>query len=383
MDFTWTDEETAFRARVRAFIEQELPDDWPEIARHGPGSREQTEFSLRFCPRLAEAGLFVPHWREDWGGEGRSAWDQQILGEEMWAAGEPRGAQYYAVNWLGPVLLRYCTPEQRARWIPPMAGGRTIWCQGFSEPGAGSDLAALRTRAVREGDEYVVNGQKIWTSYAGLAEQCFLLARTGPVDEGKAGIGIFVVPMSAPGIEVRAIPSLIGHGDIHEVFFTDVRIPVTDRIGEEGQAWEIISYALAFERVGIPRYALSTRMLDEMVEELKRRGAFTDPIARARAGEAAAACEAARMLAYKVVDIKNRGESPGTEASMARAAVVAADHAVGDFGMDFLPDAYSGQDHARYLSHHERAIVSGIASGATEIQLDLVARRHLDLPKGA
>lgn len=381
MEFCWSKENDAFRSRVRAIIQRELPADWPEIARHGPGSREQTQFSFKFCPKLAEAGLLVPHWPEEWGGSEGSAWQHFILGEEMWAAGEPRGAQYMNVNWIGPVLMRYGTDEQKKRYLPEMAEGKAIWCQGFSEPNAGSDLASLRTRAVRDGEDYVINGQKIWTSYAGLADQCFLLARTGTQEQGKAGIAIFLVPMETSGIDVRSIPSLIGHGDIHEVFLTDVRVPASSRLGAEGQGWEIISYALANERVGIPRYQMSAQILDKMVAELRRRGEFRDTTIRCRAGEAAAACEAARMLAYRVVDGKARGETPGAEANMARIAVTAADHAVADFGMDFLPDTYSGRDFDDFLSHHERAIVTGIAAGAAEIQLNLIARFQLDLPR--
>lgn len=382
MDFFWTQEDAAYRARIRDFLKRELPSDWDEIARHGPGSKEQTEFSLSFCPKLAEAGLLTPHWPQDWGGDARPPWEHFILGEEMWAAGEPRGAQYMNVNWIGPVLMKYGSDEIKARYIPEMAAGRAIWCQGFSEPNAGSDLASLKTRAVRDGGDYVINGQKIWTSYAGLAGQCFLLAQTGGAEGGRSGIAIFIVPMETPGIEVRAIPSLIGHGDIHEVFFTDVRVPASARLGEEGEGWSIISYALANERVGIPRYQLSLDVLDEMVAELKQRDRFGDPVVRARAAEAAAACESARLLVYRVVDGRARGLAPGTESNLARVAVVAADHAVTDFGMDFLPDLYSGGDHPAVLSHHERAIVAGIAAGAAEIQLNLVARRHLNLPKG-
>ncbi|MCC5987092.1 MAG: acyl-CoA dehydrogenase family protein [Pararhodobacter sp.] len=382
MDFSWGEDDQRFRARVRDFLERELPSDWPEIARHGPGSKEQTEFSLSFCPKLAEAGLLMPHWPKEWGGEGRSAWQHLILGEEMWATGEPRGAQYMNVNWIGPTLMRYGSEDQKQRYIPQMAQGKAIWCQGFSEPGAGSDLASLRTSARRDGTDYVINGSKIWTSYAGLAEHCFLLARIAGDGGGKSAIAIFLVPMATPGIEIRSIPSLIGHGDIHEVFLTDVRVPASQRLGEEGAGWEIISFSLANERVGLPRYELSVRVLGEMVTKLRARDEFDDPVIQMRAGEAAAACEAARLLVYRVVDGKERQQGAGTDANIARLAVIAADHAVSEFGMDFLPDGYSGLGHPQLLAHHERAIVSGIAAGAAEIQMNLVARRHLDLPKG-
>lgn len=383
MNFSWTDEDIAYRQRIRDFLKRELPADWESIARHGPGSREQTEFSLIFCAKLAEAGLLIPHWPEEWGGANRPPWEHFILGEEMWRAGEPRGAQYMNVNWIGPVLMKFGSEAQKAQYIPQMAQGKAIWCQGFSEPNAGSDLASLKTRAVREGDDYIVNGQKIWTSYAAYADQCFLLAQTGDAGGGRSGIAIFLVPMDTPGIEVRAIPSLIGHGDIHEVFFTDVRVPASARLGEEGQGWSIISYALANERVGIPRYEMGSAELDNMVAQLQARGQFKDAVVRTRAAAAATACEAARLLVYRVVDGRARGLTPGNESNMARVAVVTAEHMVTDFGMDFLPDCFSGDDHQTFLSHHERAIVTGIAAGATEIQLNLVARRHLSLPKGA
>jgi alkylation response protein AidB-like acyl-CoA dehydrogenase len=383
MDFDWTEEDRAYRARIRDFLARELPSNWDGISRHGPGSREQTEFSLSFCPKLAEAGLLVPHWPKEWGGGGHSTWEHFILGEEMWAAGEPRGAQYMNVNWIGPTIMRFGSEAQRQRYIPEMAGGTAIWCQGFSEPNAGSDLASIRTLAERDGDDYVVNGTKIWTSYAALAHNCFLLARTAGGAQGKAGIAIFLVPMSTPGIEVRSIPSLIGHGDIHETFFTNVRVPVSARLGDEGEAWSIIKYSLANERMGIPRYELAARVLGDMVGELSARGEFDNPVIRLRAGSASAACEAARILVYRAVDKRARGEAIAAEASMARVAVVEADHAVTDFGIDFLPDTFSGRNFPAHLAHHERAIVTGIAAGAAEIQLGLIARHWLDLPREA
>jgi len=230
MNFEWTPAQRDFRALVRRFLADHLPENWEAIA-HGPGSQAQSVFSKQFCGALARAGLLVPHWPERWGGREADPWTAFILAEEMWAAGEPRGGQYMNVNWIGPTLMRYGTQEQQARYIPVMAQGQTIWCQGFSEPEAGSDLASLRTRAEQSDAGYRINGQKIWTSYAGLADTCFLLARTA---QGKGGISIFLVPMDTPGITVRQIPSIIGEGDIHEVFFDDVEVPASAMLGEAG-----------------------------------------------------------------------------------------------------------------------------------------------------
>src|SRR5674476_867314 len=143
MNFEWTDQDKAFRAEIVDFLARELPANWTAIARHGPGSQEQTEFSRGFCARLASAGLLVPHWSKEHGGRGSSVWEHFILGEEMWAVGEPRGPQYMNVNWIGPTILRFGSPEQNERYIPEIAAGSAIWCQGFSEPSAGSDLASL------------------------------------------------------------------------------------------------------------------------------------------------------------------------------------------------------------------------------------------------
>lgn len=293
-------------------------------------------------------------------------------------AGEPRGAQYMNVNWIGPTLMRYGTPAQRERYLPPMARGDAIWCQGFSEPDAGSDLASLRTRAVRDGDVYLITGQKIWTSYAGLAETCFLLARTSP--DRKRGISIFLVPMDSPGILVRSIPTLIGEGDLHEVFLDNVAVPVDARLGEEGEAWDIAAFSLNNERLGIPRYALARRALDRAVSILHKRGDFAQESMRLRAARAAALCEAARLSSYALVDQRARGMTVTGEASSARVATVMAERAVAEFVVETLPEALCGGE-ALLKAHHQRGIVAGLASGAAEIQLNLVAGDVLGLPR--
>lgn len=382
MEFGWSPEQEAYRARIRDVLARELPTDWERIAVHGPGSDAQTEYSRHFCKVLADEGLLIPHWPAAHGGDDSPAWDQWIMAEEIWAAGEPRGPQYMNVNWVGPVLMRYGSEAQQARHLPPIRRGDAIWCQGFSEPSAGSDLAALRTQAVPVDGGYRVTGAKIWTSYAGKATRCFLLARV-PAREGgaagKAGIVILLTDMASPGIQVKQIPALIGEGDIHELFFDDVFVPQEDRLGAEGQAWEIINYALQNERVGIPRYEFSRRTLDRAVARLKAEGRWAEPIVQDRAGRALMLCEAARMLVYKVVDGKAKGSPPDAYGSLARWAVVRADNGVNDFMTEFLPAGLLGAD-ALQQAHHQRAIAAGIASGAAEIQLNLAARRYLDLP---
>ena len=383
MDFEWTPEEAAFRQRLRAFLAATLPDDWERFSQHGPASPALTAYAREFCGKLAADGLLTPHWPKAIGGQGLDPWHQTILAEEMWVAGEPRGGQYMNVNWVGPTLIKYGTAEQQARYLPPITSGQALWCQGFSEPGSGSDLASLRTRAVRVvdpvgGDTYRVTGQKIWTSYAGLADTCFLLCRTS--EDRKAGISILLVPMDTPGITVRSIPSLIGEGDIHEVFFDDMAVPATALFGAEGQAWEIIAYSLTNERLGIPRYALARAALDRAVSVLTQQGEFGGEAVRIEAAHAAALCEAARLASYAIVTRRAGGETVGADASSARFATVMAERRVAEFVVEYLPEALADA-HPYLKMHHQRGIVAGIAAGAAEIQLNIIATDVLKLPR--
>ncbi|MEX1147689.1 MAG: acyl-CoA dehydrogenase family protein, partial [Sphingomonadales bacterium] len=354
------------------------PDDWDEkYVPESYASDLQVEFSRDFCAALAERGLLVPHWPREFGGNDGSDWEHFILGEEMKAAGEPRGAQYMNINWIGPTLMKYGTPEQKEQHVKGIASGRVIWCQGFSEPNAGTDLAALRTRAVPDGDDYIINGSKIWTSYARRADWCFLLARTG---DGRKEISIFLVPMDTPGISITSFPGVIKDGHLNEVFFSDVRVPARNRVGEEGQAWEIITHALSFERVGVPRYHTGLEALGLAVEQLKAEGRFDDPIVRSRAGMIAARFEAARMLTYLVVDQRVKKEPPNTDANLSRVAALNAVNDLMNFLIEFVPDCLAGGD--LLLEDYFRInIPAGITGGANEIQLDLIAQRGLGLPR--
>ncbi len=378
MDFSWTDEEQAFRQRLCDFLAETLPEDWERFSQHGPASPAVTRYAEAFSGILADVGLLTPHWPVEIGGQGLDPWHQTILAEEMWVAGEPRGGQYMNVNWIGPTLIKYGSADQKARYLPPITSGKALWCQGFSEPGSGSDLASLRTRATRDGDSYRITGQKIWTSYATLADTCFLLARTS--DDRKRGISIFLVPMDTPGITVRQIPSLIGEGDIHEVFFDDMVIPASALFGDEGQAWDIVAYSLVNERLGIPRYSLARAALDRAVVILNDEGGWRGEAVKIEAAHCAALCEAARIASYAIVTKRAHGEGVGAESSSARFATVMAERRVCEFVVEYLPAALADA-HPYLKMHHQRGIVAGIAAGAAEIQLNIIASDVLQLPR--
>jgi alkylation response protein AidB-like acyl-CoA dehydrogenase len=379
MEFGWSEAQRAYRGEVRQALEDFLPADWEEISRGGMGSAPQIDFSREFAPKLAERGLLTPQWPSQYGGRDASPWEQFILAEEMKSAGEPRGPQYMNTNWIGPTLMRYGSEAQKAQHLPPIAGGSVIWCQCYSEPGAGTDLAALQTRAERRGDVYVVNGQKIWTSYSYKADWCFLLVRTGP---GRKDISILMLPMSTPGVEVKPFPGLVEQGHLNEVFFTDVEVPVSSRLGEESRAWEIILYALSFERVGIPRYHIGRQVLDHAVRQLQAEERFEDDVVRSRAAGIVAQFEVARHLTYLVVDQRAKALPPSVDANVSRVSAAQACLDLMDFITEYLPDSLAGGNET-LDAFYRGNISSTIAAGTYEIQLNLIAQQALTLPKGA
>ncbi len=380
MEFDWSPEDVEHRAEFRAFLEEFLPEDWEKLSQAGPGSDLQAEFSRSFCRAMAERGWLTQHWPEEYGGRDASAWRHSIIGEECWAIGEPRGPQYMNVNWIGPALMRYGTQEQKAKHLPPISRGEVLWCQGFSEPEAGSDLVALRTAALRDGGDYVVNGSKIWTSYANHADYIILLVRTDPGSKRHRGISVLLVPMETPGIEVREIPSVVGDRYFHEVFFTDVRVPTAARLGPEHEGWDVVTYALQYERTGAARYARAALTLDRLAELARARGLLEDPLVVDRLAEARTECEAARMLTYRVIDQRAHDLPPTTDTQIARVANATADYRVGELAVEIL-----GAEALEYGSFADAnfrlAMTAGVAVGATEIQLNMIAARHLGLPR--
>ncbi len=375
MDFDWSQGQEELRAHLRSIIEDIVPPGWTARDRD-VATPDRLAMTMRLCQKLAADDLWIPHWPAAYGGRDASPWEQIIIGEELWGAGEPRGPQYMNTNWIAPAIIAAGTDEQKERLLPPIAAGKVLWCQGFSEPEAGSDLASMRMTAVRDGDFYVVNGQKIWTSYAHVAQYCFLLARTNPEVAKRRGISILLVPMDLPGIEVREIPSVLGRHAIHELFFDDVHVPVDCRLGAENEGWPLIRKVLANERIGAARFERSTRVLADGIAAA-RAGGPDDPVA---AGQALATCEAARMLAYAAVQDRIDGRDDTGSASTSRVASVAAERAAARG----LISEYGQESEAAGNPADDQFTVSmpvSITAGTLEVQLDLVARLALRLPR--
>ncbi len=311
-------------------------------------------------------------------------WEQTVVREEMWAHHEPRGAQYMGLNWVGPAIMAYGNDEQKAQFLPPIAAGEVIWCQGFSEPDAGSDLASLATTAVAdEAGGYRISGQKIWTSYAQMAQWCVLAARVGttPADKHK-GITIFLVPMDRPGITVRGIRSMLGPHHLNEVFLDSVPVTDDDALGGIGEGWNVIRRALAHERVGIARYARCDRLLSL----LKQTMGSIPPELETQWMRALIQVRVSRLLAYKAMREQEQGTPSDATASAARLAVVQCDQLVAELLFqaiehESLRSKRNGAPlHGAIEDHWRYAQAATVASGTIEIQRMIVSRALL---KGA
>lgn len=386
LDFSFSPEEEGFRLELRAFLADVLPDWWcgmfVEDDRVMPLTRD-------ICRQLAERGWLTMAWPPEHGGQGASVWKQTVVREEMWAHEEPRGPQYMNLNYIGPLIMRSGSEEQQAELLPPMARGEVIWTQLFSEPDAGSDLASLQTRARDEGDHFVVNGQKIWSSYADSpADFGLLLARTDPEAPKHAGISVFALDMTTPGVTVRPIPTMGGPHEFNEVFLDDVVIPRHRLIGVQDGGWKAVAAALAFERVGVARYARAAAVLEMAVEFANATGRSADPHVRRLLADLGARIEAARLLSYQAISIQARGDVPTVEASVARMHNTVVEQLTGNVVMEIVGPAAQlrpGDPDAplegEALRHWLRNIPTTVAAGSLEVQKNIVAQRGLGLPR--
>ena len=391
MDFSLSEDEEAFRREIRAFLAEHLPADWHGMFVDDPDVMDRTR---ALCRELAGRGWLTMSWPEEHGGSSASVWMQTVLREEMWAHDEPRGPQYMNLNYIGPLIMRFGTDEQKRRFLPPMARGEVIWCQGFSEPDAGSDLASLRTRADLVDGRFIVNGQKIWTSYADApAQWCLLLARSEPDAPKHQGISVLLLDMATPGVTVRPIPTMAGPHELNEVFLDDVEVPVDCLLGAPGNGWGIVRTGLAFERVGIARYARAGFVLDALVAHVRARaadrGEAVDPVVAEKLADLHIRCTAARLVNYQAIALQAQGATPVAEAAVARMHNTQVEQLAGHLGLELLgPEAQLTHDDAQAplggLAWRQwvRNIPTTVAAGTLETQKNIVAR-SLGLPRSS
>jgi alkylation response protein AidB-like acyl-CoA dehydrogenase len=381
LDFSPAEDE--LRHNIRAFLAEHLPSDWVGIW-HQPGA---VEVSRVVTKKLAAKGWLTQHWPVEYGGAGGTAWEQAVIQEELFARHEPRGGQYMGVNWIGPAIIRFGTEEQRAKYLPEIARGDVQWAQLFSEPGAGSDLAAVSTKAVlHEDGGFVVTGEKIWTSYANIADRGFMLARTDSSDDRHRGLSILMFDMNLPGITVREIPSSVGKHRFHSVHFADVYVPADSLLGPLHEGWSVAMASLPLERVGNARYARTTRMLRLLEGFLDD----TNLTATDRLLDILALGRMAELLNHAVVDMKERDESPGWEASAAFACNASYEKEAASLIEDCTGfECTISVEDPRALCHGElesfvvrQAPTVTIQAGTYQVQLTLIARDGLSLPRG-
>jgi 3-oxochol-4-en-24-oyl-CoA dehydrogenase len=359
------------------------------LAREAPGGVYPADFGSR----LARAGYVAPHWPRPWGRDATPA-EQLAIDEVLREHKVPRPMNPIGIGWAGPTLLVAGSDEQRERWLPGILDGRELWCQLFSEPGAGSDLASLSTRAVRDGDEFVVNGQKVWTTLAHVAKFGILLGRTDPTAEAHLGITYFVVDMSAPGIEVKPLVQMTGTHEFNEVFFTDVRIPAENIVGTEHDGWRLAKVTLGNERVSLSgEGALWGRgpTANDIVDLVRSHGGASDGKLRQRVARLYIEAEVLRLIRLRTISARVRGLEPGPEASVRKAlsdehgqhVMSLAKDLAGTHGL--LTDAgpYGEPDVAGWHYGYLYARALTIGGGTSEVQRNILAERVLGLPRDA
>ncbi|MFE9450691.1 acyl-CoA dehydrogenase family protein [Streptomyces sp. NPDC006739] len=376
MDLSCTPEEEEFRARLREWLAEVLPtlppkpspDDWPA----------RRAYDLGWQRMLYDAGYADVHWDA-------SPTVRLIFLEETEKAGAPYvGANFVGLLHAGPTVAAEGTEGQRARWLPPILRGEEVWCQGFSEPDAGSDLAALRTRAWRDGDHYVVSGSKIWTSHAEVADWCELLVRTDSSAPKHRGISWLALPMDAPGVTVRPLRTLAGSAEFAEVFLDEVRVPVANRVGAENDGWRVTMVTLSFERgtAFVGEVVACRRVLGEVARTARDNGRWDEPEVRRRLGRLNAEFRALwRLTQWNVSAAETAGGVPGVGGSVFKLRYSHARQELYDAAADVLgPDSL---DLGRpWMSDRLSSLSYTIAAGTSQIQRNIVAERILGLPKG-
>ncbi|MGE0598214.1 MAG: acyl-CoA dehydrogenase family protein [Dehalococcoidia bacterium] len=401
MDWRDSEEQANFRAEVRKVIETRLPKRYQEAAaRGGPGERtwefdrkaeeaDRRQAASDWHAALSERGWVAPQWPVEYGGAGLTALEQFVLNQELARAGAPHVGGS-GVGLLGPTLIVHGTDEQRSKYLPPILAGETTWAQGYSEPGAGSDLASLQTRAIRDGDDFILNGQKIWTSGAHTADAIFALVRTDPMAPKHRGISFLLIDdIRTPGITVRPLKDMANNHYFNEVFFEDVRVPASNLVGEFNRGWYVAMTLLDFERSNIGGAVGARRSLDQLIAIMK-----SDPVLSARMKSPEVRHEIAQryietevmyQFSLRIISMQNKGQLPNYEASMSKLfaselsqrITSTAMKAIGMRG-NAMEDAETGSLPRHYLG----AVPATIRGGTSEVQRNVIATRGLELSRG-
>ena len=400
MDLRDRPEDVAFREEVRRFLDEKLVGEFAELGGRG-GSGDETygfDVRLRWERVLAEAGWTCLGWPVEYGGRGASITEQVIFNEEYARAAAPGRVSVLGEGLLGPTLIHYGTPAQKARFLPPIREGTEMWCQGYSEPDAGSDLANVKTRAERDGDEWVVTGQKVWTSLAHQADWCFVVCRTDPGSLRHKGLSYLLVPMDQPGVEVRPIKQLTRTSEFNEVFFDGARTHVDNVVGEVGDGWRVALATLAFERgVALLGHQLSFRReLDRLLAVAKENGRACDPVVRDRLAQAHIELTIMRYNTLRSLAGIDGPVAP-PEASIAKLYWGSWHRALGELSLGVLGTAGTVLDgealpenEGYALNDFQRSFLFArsetIYGGSNQIQRNIIGERVLGLPpepKGA
>jgi hypothetical protein len=376
MDLNYSAEELAFRDEVRAWLEANLPADLKEkVASYAHLSKDDL---LRWHKILAKKGWVAPHWPREWGGTGWNVVQRYIFEEELGYAGSPPLIPF-GLAMCAPVLLRFGTEEQKKRFLPRIYNGDDFWCQGYSEPGSGSDLASLRTKAVREKDHYIVNGQKIWTTLAHYADWIFCLVRTDPnAQRRQEGISFLLMDMRSPGITVRPLILMDGAHEVNEVFFDGVAVPVENLVHEEGKGWTVAKYLLGYERMNTGRIGASKRELAQLKEFSSSR--MDDIRFRDRLSRVEIELMALEITNLRFLDrMRRSGQPPGADVSMLKIKGTEIQQALSELLMEAVDpsasDGFADAAKKKYLSMRKTTIYAG----SNEIQRNIIAKMTLGL----
>jgi len=389
VEFRFDPPEEAFRQEVRAFLKEDLPSDEAE-----EDSEEQWQSSRRFIKKLAARKWLAMAWPVEYGGLSAPHWRQLVYNEEMAYHRAPIGLNQMGVLWVGPAIMLYGSEEQKRRYLPAICSGDEIWCTLYSEPQAGSDMANIQTRAVADGDDYVIDGSKVFITLAHRAEFGWLIARTDPEAPKHKGLSTFIVDMKSPGITIIPMHNLAGVHSFNQVFLDNVRIPKENLVGVGNRGWYQVAVALDFERSGVALPAHARRNLEELTEYVKeaRDRGLTDrelAVVRRKLADMAVEIEVGRMLAYRIVSLQSRGIIPNYEASASKLYGTEMMQRFFNAGLSILGlygqlkrDSRWSRVQGRWERGYLASLGGTVGGGTSEIQRNIIAIRGLGLPRG-